>query len=130
MWALGSISPPLNIPKGLVASALYIRDHSDPQDLIQDSLFDRFCAVAALSERKLFVARSQTRMPHNANIVEERAEMVDKLTDFQDAAELAAAARKLGIRWYLLSRGTPVKWPEEFASHPIFEMDGYKLYRF
>lgn len=130
MWALANISPPLNVPRGLVESAQYIREHSAPGDLIQDSLFDRFCALAALSERKPYVARSQTRIMHNAEVVEERAEMVDKLTELRDADEINATARKLGIRWFLLTRGQPVKWPEAFASHPAFERDGYRLYRF
>jgi hypothetical protein len=130
MWALASISPPLRVPRGLVEAAHYIREHSDPQELIQDSLFDRFCTVAALSERKAFVARSQTRIMHNADLVEQRVEMVENFVSLKLASEIPAMARQLGIRWFLLTRGNRVSWPEEIANHPAFESDGYKVYRF
>jgi hypothetical protein len=130
MWALARISPPHEVPKGLVEAARFIRDHSDPRDLFQDTHFDRYCLVAALSERRAFVARSMTRMQAKTELVEERAEMVEQLAALRDASEIATTARRLGIRWFLLTRGDTVRWPEEIANHPAFERDGFKVYRF
>ncbi len=130
MWALASISPPLNVPRGLVEAARFIRANSDPRDLVQDSRFDRTCVVAALSERRAFVARSMTRMSARAEMVQEREEMVDQLTGLRDASEITATARKLGIRWFLLGRGDPVRWTNEVTDHPVYEFDGFKVFRF
>jgi hypothetical protein len=128
MWALSMISPPLNVPTGLVHAVRFVRDHSDPRDLFQDSRFDRYAAVSGLSERRPFVARSLTRIPAHAELVEERVEMVEQWAALRDAAAITENARKLGIRWFLLTRGDTVNWPAEIA--PAFEEDGYKIYRF
>jgi len=130
MWAMPRISPPLRVPVGLYRAAQYMRDHGDPQDLFQDSQFDRYCTVAALSERRAFVARSQTRIRHNLERVEERAEAVDQLMSLRDSNAVAATARKLGLRWFLLAPGDQVGWPDEFANRPTFQMDGFRLYGF
>jgi hypothetical protein len=130
MWALPRISPPVNVPTGLVHAVQFVRDHSDRRDLLQDSRFDRYAAVAALSERRPFVARSMTRMPAHAEMVEERVEMVEQWAALREASAITESAHKLGIRWYLLTRGDTVNWPEDIANHPAFEEDGYKIYRF
>jgi hypothetical protein len=128
--ALRGISPPLHVPAGLVQSAYYVRDHSGERDLIQDSRFDRYCAVAALSERRSFVARSQTRIRHNEDRVEERVEAVRHFMSLREPITVTAVARNLEIRWFLLNPGDGVDWPPEIADHPAFEADGYRLYRF
>ncbi len=130
MWALRGITPPHYVPVGLVHAAYFIRDHGDARDLIQDSQLDRFCVLAALSERQPFVAYSQTRIAHNADLVGERAEAVYDLMDLRDANAVRATARKLGIRWFLLTPGSTIDWPTEIADQPAFQLDGYKLYRF
>lgn len=130
MWALPRISPPLRIPSAFYRTAQFIRDHSRPQDLFQDSQFDRYCAVAALSERRPFVARSQTRIPHNADRVEARVDLVDRLMGLRDANAVVSMARELGIRWFLLEPGDRVDWPDELVKRPNFESDGFRLYGF
>jgi hypothetical protein len=107
-----------------------MRDHGGAQDVFQDSQFDRTYTVAALSERRAYAARTMTRISYNSDRVEERAEAIDKLMDLRDAAAVAATARELGLRWFLLEPGSQVKWPEEIANRPAFELGGYKLYQF
>jgi hypothetical protein len=130
LWALPSLSPPLHIPMGMVKAAQYMRDHGSPQDLFQHSGFDRFCTVAALSERRPFVARSQTRIGHNVNLVEERVAAIQRFMSLRDANTIAAAARNFGFRWFLVDPVDQVDWPEEIASRPVFESGGYRLYQF
>jgi hypothetical protein len=130
MWAMRSISPPLHIPVGMVQAAEYVRDHAGAQDLVQDSQLDRFCVVAALSERRAFVARSQTLIHRNADEVQARADAIEQFMALRDSNAVAATARKLGFRWFLLHRGDRVDWPEAIANRPVFELNGYKLYRF
>ncbi|MBN2575095.1 MAG: hypothetical protein JXP73_11080 [Deltaproteobacteria bacterium] len=130
MWAMRSISPPHHIPVGLVRAAEYARDHGGAQDLVQDSQLDRFCVVAALSERKAFVARSMTLIHHNADRVQERADAIEEFMALRDASAIMATARQLGFRWFLLNRGDRVDWPEPIVNRPAFELGGYRLYRF
>jgi hypothetical protein len=130
MWAMRSISPPLHIPMGLVRAAEYIRDHAGAQDLVQDSQLDRFCVVAALSDRRAFAARSMTLIHHNADGVQQRADAIEQFMALRDASAVAATARQLGFRWFLLNRGDRVDWPEAIVNRPAFELGEYRLYQF
>jgi hypothetical protein len=67
---------------------------------------------------------------YNNEKVEERAEAIEKLMDLRDAAAVTTTVHTLGFRWFLLEPGSQVKWPEEIANHPAFELGGYRLYRF
>jgi hypothetical protein len=129
MWAMRNFSP-VRVPIGLVRAAEYMRDHGGAQDVFQDSQFDRTYTVAALSERRAYAARTMTRISYNSERVEERVEAIDKLMELRDPAAIAATTRKLGLAWLLLEPGNQVKWPEEMASRPAFELGGYRLYRF
>ena len=57
---------PVRVPLGLVRAAEYVRDHGDSRDILQDSQFDRTCAVAALAERSPYAARTLTIMDETA----------------------------------------------------------------
>jgi hypothetical protein len=129
MWAMRNFSP-VRVPIGLVRAAEYMRDHGDARDVFQDSQFDRTYTVAALSERRAYAARTMTRMHYNSERVEARAESIDKLMELRDPVAVAATARELGLSWFLLNPGDQVKWPEEIANRPAFELGGYRLYRF
>jgi hypothetical protein len=50
--------------------------------------------------------------------------------DLRDAAAIAAAAREIGLRWFLLDPGDQIAWPAEVAQRPALELGGYRLYRF
>ena len=41
-----------------------------------------------------------------------------------------AAVREMRLRWFLLNPGDQTHWSDEIAAHPVFEMNGYRLYRF
>jgi len=129
MWAMRMFSP-VRVPIGLVRCAEYMRDHGSTRDVFQDSQFDRTYTVAALSERRAYAARTMTRISYNSERVEERAESIEKLMQLRDPAAVAATARKLGFRWFLLNPSDRVEWPEEIANRPAFELDGFRLYRF
>ena len=129
MWAMRKFSP-ARVPIGLVRAAEYIRDHGGVRDVFQDSKFDRTYTVAALSERRAYAARTMTLIRYNSERVEERVEAIDKLMDLRDPATIAATARELGLNWFLLNPSDQVRWPEEIANRPAFEMGGYRLYRF
>ena len=129
MWAMRNFSP-VRVPIGLYRAAQYMRDHGGAQDVFQDSQFDRTYTVAALSERRAYAARTMTRIRYNSERVEERADVIDKLVQLRAAADVAATARELGLRWFLLNPSDKVEWPEELANRPAFELGGFRLYRF
>ena len=86
--------------------------------------------MAALSEGRAYAARTMTRIRYNSERVEERAEVIDQLMQLRDPTAVAATARELGLRWFLLNPSDKVEWPDEIANRPAFELDGYRLYRF
>jgi hypothetical protein len=121
---------PVRVPIGLVRAAEYMRDHGDSHDVFQDSQFDRTCAVAALAERSTYAARTLTIMSTNGDLLQQRIASVERFMDLHDAAAIGAAAHQIGVRWFLLDPGDQVRWPAEMAQRPVFELDGYRLYRF
>jgi len=129
MWAMRMFSP-VRAPIGLYRAAEYMRGHSEPREVFQDSQFDRTYLVAALSERQAYVARTMTKMPFRHEQVEERIAAVEQFMELRDAAAVVATAGRLGFRWFLLNPGDEVRWPEEMVNRPAFELAGYRLYRF
>jgi hypothetical protein len=129
MWAMSMFSP-VRVPVGLYRAAEYMRDHGDARDVFQDLAFDRTYTVAALSERRAYVAHAMNPSRHNSALVAERTNAIDALRRLRDAAAIAARARELGIRWFLLNPSSRVDWPEEITGRPAFERGGFRLYRF
>ena len=129
MWAMPRISP-VRLPIGLVRAAQYIHDHGSTDDVFQDSQFDRTYTVAAWSERRAFASRTMTRMPFRSEMVEQRAVAIDRFMGIRQPKLVAATARALGFRWFLLEPGDRVDWPMEIANNPAFEMGPFRLYEF
>ncbi|HEY8923213.1 MAG TPA: hypothetical protein VIU64_02460, partial [Polyangia bacterium] len=61
---------------------------------------------------------------------QQRIERVDRFTELRDATAVVATAQQLGVRWFLLEPGDQLAWPDEITRRPVFELDGYRLYRF
>jgi hypothetical protein len=130
MWAMPRISP-VRLPVALVRVAEYIRAHGNPEDVFQDSQYDRNYAIAALSERRTFVSHTMTSIAFRADTVATRTAAVDHLMEIQKSPKLVAAtARAFGLRWFVLQRGNRVRWPPEIASHPAFTQGSFTLYEF
>jgi len=129
MWNMGMFSP-VRIPIGLYRAAEYMRDHGDARDVFQDAEFDRAYTVAALSERRAYVVHAMNPSRYNSALVAERADAIDALVRLRDSAAIAAHARELGLRWFLLNPGDQVDWPKEITGRPAFELGGFRLYRF
>jgi hypothetical protein len=129
MWAMPKISP-CRVPAYLVRVADYIREHGRPDDVFQDSQFDRTYTIAALSERRPFVAHTMTTMPFRAETVAARSAAVDRLMSLPQPKLARGTARAYGLRWFVVHRGNPVKWPAELANDPAFKAGPITLYEF
>jgi len=55
---------------------------------------------------------------------------IESFMDLRDAAAVTAAAHQIGLRWFLLDPGDQLAWPAELLQQPVFELGGYRLYRF
>lgn len=129
MWAMPKISP-CRVPADLVHVADYIREHGRPDDIFQDSQFDRTYTLAALSERRTFVAHTMTTMPFRAEEVTTRSAAVDRLMSLEQPKLVRGTARAYGLRWFVVHRGNPVKWPAEIVNDPAFRAGPLTLYEF
>lgn len=129
MWVMPQVSP-VRLPVGLVRAAEHMREHGSPDDLFQDSQFDRTYAIAALSELRPFVAHTMTRMPHRAEMVTTRSAAVDRLMSLTQPKLVAGTARAYGIRWFVLHQGNKVRWPPELAGASVFRRGPIALYEF
>jgi hypothetical protein len=128
IWAMRGASH-LRIELGLHHAAEYIRDHSEAQDIFQDSNFDSNYIAAALSERRPYVEHMMVRVSYNAHLVDQRTAVVRELMQMRDPAAVKATAGKLGIRWFLLHPGHALGWAAAMANAPVFENEGYRVYR-
>jgi hypothetical protein len=129
MWVMPKLSP-VRVPSSLLEVAEHMRTHGDPEDLFQDSQFDRIYAFAALSERRTFVAHTLTIMPYRGEMVATRSKAVNRIMAMRDQKLLLGTARAFGLRWFILQRGNPVNWPRELADKVVLEKGPFTVYDF
>ena len=117
-----------SFPSCLVRAALYIRQHSQSEDVIQDSENDPYMLVGALAERQEFADNWIFRKRLKG--LEERLSDLSAFKATANEADLVAFATKNKIRWYLLRPQSEVHWPEHFQAKSLFDCDGYRVYHF
>jgi hypothetical protein len=129
MWAMPKISP-VRLPSSVIRVADYIRTHGGSEELFQDSQFDRFYVIAALSERRTFVAHTMTHMSDRAKMVATRSTAVDRIMFMRLPKLVVGTARAFGIRWFIRQAGDRVNWPPELANHPALKAGPFTVYDF
>jgi hypothetical protein len=128
MEAMRNISP-VRLPVALVRTAEYLRTHGSPDDVFQDCQFDRNYALAALSERRTFVAHTMTHMPFRIDMVAKRTTAIDRLMALENPKLVVATARAFGVRWFILQRGNTVNWPPGSVRR-VFETGTFTVFEF
>lgn len=126
-WAMPQLSP-LRVPTSVVQVAHYMRDHGDPKDVFQDSGFDRLYTLAALSERRAFVAHTLVVMPFYADLVHSRSAIVDRFTSMRRPKAISSAAHAFGFRWFVHQRGDRLDWPDEIKRSAVLATGPLTLY--
>ncbi len=129
MWVMPQISP-VRVPASLLRVAEHMRTHGDPSDLFQDSQFDRIYALAALSERRPFVSHTLTHMPFRAETVARRSAAVDRLMSLEQSKLVVATARAYGVRWFVIQRGSKIRWPASLTDDAALKDGTFSLYDF
>ena len=112
-----------------MSAARYIREHSQTNDVIQDSENDRIVMLQALAERREFAVDplDAARKPKG---LEERLKELSSFKTTTREAELTAFAAKNKIAWYLLRPETSVSWAAAFRERSVFNCGGYRVYQF
>jgi hypothetical protein len=128
-----------SVPSALIKASSYIRRHSRPGDLIQDSENDPRFVVTALAERQNFATDCklwQSLLDPNHIINPSPIELrrrLDELVAFKkmgDEASLADFIRRHKISWYVLRPESEVAWPTSFRDSSVFNSEGYRVYHF
>jgi hypothetical protein len=118
------------VSPGLRHATEVMRIEGKPDDIFQDSSFDRFYLAAAMSERRPYVEHMVVHVRHNDDKVKQRTAQITDLMSTPSRDAVVAKLKTLGIRWFLLHPGHQVAWPPEIAGHPILDVAGFRLYRF
>lgn len=121
----------LPVPVGLIRSAEFLRDHSQPGEVIQNSEPDRWNILSALAERPVYVAdawRTPTRQADPT--IRRRLAEIANFRLLTDATAIRAFARDHRITWFVLNPQTPTRWPRSVLDQPTFEFNGWRVFHF
>jgi hypothetical protein len=115
----------------LIKACLYIRKHSQPKDLIQDSENDPKFWVTGLAERQNFAADyklwSKIRNPPGLS---GRLAQLAAFRTMKNKQDIRGFASKFAISWYLLQPQSKVDWPASVLRKPAFRAGDYRVYHF
>lgn len=115
------------VPTCLVDAARFIRGHSVPGDVVQDSGNDPRVWVTALAERPDFAMDTPNRPPAG---LDRRLADLAAFKRLTDAADIQTFATRNRIAWYLLRPTGNVAWPGVFRDKAAFECGGYRVFHF
>ncbi len=127
-----------SVPSALIKACTYIRKHSRPEDLIQDSENDPRYVITALAERQDFAVDGKiwknlvtgNYIAHNPVELRERLGGLAAFKKMGDEASLAEFIGQHNIGWYILRPESEVAWPTSFRESSVFNSGGYRVYRF
>ncbi|MCV6797949.1 hypothetical protein OII53_17800 [Achromobacter ruhlandii] len=116
------------MPACLVEVARYIEMHSQPGDVVQDSLNDPQYRFTGLSQRRPYALDSGgVRLPAG---IHARLDELARIKAIESGPEVVAAMRATGIRWYVVNPDDPVKWVAAMRDQKAHECGGYLVFRF
>ena len=115
------------LPTCLFASARYVRDHSQPYDIVQDSEGDPRFILTALAERQRFAGASI--FGQTSDELSKRFEALADLRTQSTLQKIVKQLRELRIDWYVLNSATAINWPQEILSHAVFSCGEYQVFQ-
>jgi hypothetical protein len=118
----------LPLPRSLADCALYVRNHSGSDDLLQCQGNDPTLFVSAMSERRAYAVAYSGEAPDA--VLSNRLSQVADFEQLTDAEAIRQFALEHRIRWYVLPPGARVAWPNAFVADPDYSSDGFRVYRF
>lgn len=119
------------IPRGLVECALYLRQNSKVNELIQDSDDDGTLVVEALAQRRSYVGwpvvTTYTSKTALNDVFESRVREHVSFKQSSDPETMRSFIEQSKLRWYLLSPTSDVPWRKYLSKSVVFERDGYQV---
>jgi len=120
-----------SVPTGLVKACSYMRKHSQPSDVIQDSENDPRFWVTGLAERQEFAVNyKRWAKIYTPPGLGERLNDLANFKRVKEKQDLIEFITKSKISWYLLEPGSKVDWPASVLKNPVYRASGYRLYHF
>jgi hypothetical protein len=120
-----------SVPAALTKACLYIRKHSHPEDLIQDSENDPRFVITGLAERQDFALDCKLwSVNRNPLELRNRLEELAAFKRMRNEADLTEFIRRHNISWYILRPESEVAWPFSFRQRSVFNSGGYRVYHF
>ena len=124
-----------SVPTCMVSLAHHIRDHSQANEIVQDSEGDTKMSLTGLSERQAYMiydpkdidGKGSLRIPKGA--IDRRRELAD-LVAMGSAEQVNEFASQHQISWFVLRPETKVAWPDQLLGTSVLACEGYRLYRF
>jgi hypothetical protein len=116
------------VPACKVLVAQFVKSHSAPQELIQDSANDADFSLSALSERQSFVIDSGGyRLPDD---LPERLDSVKATMQWTDGNQVQLFMTQHRIQWYVVTPEAGVRWGTALERRLSFACKGYQVYKF
>ena len=123
----------VEVPRGLVDCARFLRQSTRADAVIQDSRPDESAILGALAERRSYLARPRelragvlgSRLGPE---IDHRSRALARLEGASSLEEVRRLGAGMGIRWYLLREGDRTAWPAEVLAYPAFASDGFRVF--
>jgi hypothetical protein len=121
----------LPLPQALLRITDFMRSHGQAADVFQASSLDPRHIIAGLADRQPYYGRQLLWLRESEKaMIDKRTAEVAHLMQLRDAYAINAAARHMGLRWFLLSPTDSVAWPDSLSAQVVLAVDGHKLYVF
>jgi hypothetical protein len=120
-----------SVPSGLVKACSYVRKHSQPRDIIQDSENDPRFWITALAERQEFAIDYKLWAKiYNPPSLRERLNELAAFKNMTNETDVIEFAKRNKISWYILRPESKVAWPVSILRKPAFRAGDYRVYHF
>jgi hypothetical protein len=116
------------VPTKLIDCCRYIREHSRPIDVVQDSQFDPHLYVAGFTGLRSFAAGTEFGLSPSS--LKDRVALLKDWQAMEKEDQIRDFASQNDIRWLIVHHGDMLKWPPALLSRPDFESGDYRVYRF
>jgi hypothetical protein len=116
------------VPTGQVDCCRYVREHSCPDDILQDSKFDPKLVSMGLAGLRAYVSRTDVFV--SPPYVTERVEHIDAWMKMQEEEKILSFASKNNIRWLILHPGDGKAWPASIMNRCVHQSGDYRVFRF
>lgn len=125
-WRALHVFTNVKIDKGLLESALYVKNNSSPGEVVQLCENDPFDQFGVLADRPVFIAHGTVNTPQINYNEQQRFFMIYKIiqaTSTDTIKELLSATK---ISWFLMSPRCYATWENQLS--PVVISEGYRLY--